>query len=162
MDFHEDFNAIAQGLLTDLDEYGGEYANLPQNEEPDQALDHAQSAYAQSTLFGIIANRDKIDQIIAAKLKGWSISRLSKQSLALLRLGVYELSFTSIPPIAVIDEAIKLADAYCDEKELSFVNGVLHAVYREAAEGDGESESESVSESEESPQSEIDAPKEQE
>ena len=79
---------------------------------------------------GVQANIEAVDERISANLKqGWKISRISKVSLAVLRLALYEMMYDDSIPVSVsINEAIELAKKYSVEDDASFVNGVLGAV----------------------------------
>ncbi len=85
---------------------------------------------------------DKLDEIISGKLKGgWKISRISKVSLAVLRLAVCEMTqFSDIPVSVSINEAVELAKKYAAEDEFAFVNGVLASVGKSLKEDSGENE----------------------
>jgi N utilization substance protein B len=77
-----------------------------------------------------------IDERMEKHLKGWKKERISPVSMAILRLGFYEMLYVSdIPSKVTINEAIELAKKFDDEKSYSFVNGVLNALAREL-EGD--------------------------
>lgn len=88
--------------------------------------------YAKELAFGVYDNLDTIDESISAHLKkGWSIKRISKPSLAILRLAVYEMKYNKdVPDGVAINEAVELAKKYTID-ECKFVNGVLGAVSRE-------------------------------
>lgn len=87
--------------------------------------------YIIRTVEGIKDNREKIDEIISASLRGRDIDRLSKQVVAILRLGTYEICIAdNIPPVTAISEAVKLGDIYCEENEVSYINGVLNGIYK--------------------------------
>lgn len=75
-------------------------------------------------------NADEIDEIIKANIRGWTISRLSRTTLSVLRLAVTELKSTKNPDGVVINEAIEIAKKYATPKEASFVNGVLGAIVK--------------------------------
>jgi N utilization substance protein B len=49
-----------------------------------------------------------------------------------LRLAIYELRRADLPAAVIIDEALELARQFSNEESLSFINGVLDAVYRQA------------------------------
>jgi len=72
-----------------------------------------------------------LDEEITKRLKGWKLGRISRASLALLRLAVCEiLYFDDIPPGASINEAVELAKLYGDADAPRFINGVLGSVIR--------------------------------
>ena len=77
-------------------------------------------------------NLQEIDATIEMNLNNWSLSRISKVSLAVLRLGVCELKyFTDTPKAVVMNEAVELAKKYEGKDCGRFVNGVLSAVCKE-------------------------------
>ena len=76
-------------------------------------------------------NIDAIDEEIEKNLKGWSKSRISKVSLALLRLAISEiLYFDDIPVGVSINEAVEICKIYGSDEDKSFINGVLGSVAR--------------------------------
>ena len=87
--------------------------------------------YARVVVMGIEAVQDEIDADIARFLKkGWSLSRISRTSLTILRLAVYEIKFLdSIPDSVSVNEAVELAKKYTID-ESGFVNGILGAFIR--------------------------------
>ncbi len=91
--------------------------------------------YVKAVFFGSYENKDKIDETLEKHLMGWKKERVSPVSMAILRLGCYEIMFLSdIPSRVSINEAIELSKKYDDEKSYSFINGVLNAVAVEFAE----------------------------
>ncbi|MBQ1638241.1 MAG: transcription antitermination factor NusB [Ruminococcus sp.] len=87
--------------------------------------------YARVVVMGIEAVQDEIDADIARFLKkGWSLSRISRTSLTILRLAVYEIKFLdSIPDSVSVNEAVELAKKYTID-ESGFVNGILGSFIR--------------------------------
>lgn len=92
--------------------------------------------YAQAVVTAIESRQSEIDEIISKYLKkGWSISRISKLSLAILRLAIYEIKYVdSVPQSVSINEAVELSKKYSID-ESKFVNGVLGAYVRDLEEG---------------------------
>lgn len=82
---------------------------------------------------GVDARRNEIDLLLSAKLaKGWSLARLDKTMLQILRAGSYELMARKDVPVAtVITEYVDVAHAFFEEREAKFVNGVLDAVAKD-------------------------------
>ena len=87
--------------------------------------------YARVVVMGIEAVQDEIDADIARFLKkGWTLSRISRTSLTILRLAVYEIKYLdSIPDGVSVNEAVELAKKYTID-ESGFVNGILGAYIR--------------------------------
>ena len=81
---------------------------------------------------GVSARRDEIDEKITEKLtESWSVARLDKTMLQILRAGTYELMARADITIAVIiSEYVDVAKAFFDDREAKFVNGVLDGVAR--------------------------------
>ena len=76
-----------------------------------------------------LEHQNEIDEIITPKLRGWTLSRISKVSLAVLRLAVCEMKFMDDIPVGVtINEAVNLAKAYGSDRDPKFVNGLLSAI----------------------------------
>lgn len=85
--------------------------------------------YIQGVLRGVSDNLDKIDSIILSNLKNWSISRIAKIDLSILRLAIYEIKYMDeIPPKVSINEAVELAKTYGNNDSKAFINGVLAKV----------------------------------
>ena len=84
-------------------------------------------------MIGALARMDEIDAIISARLAdGWTLVRLDKTMVQILRAGTYELlARPDVPKKAVISEYVDVAHAFFDEREAKFVNGVLDAVAKE-------------------------------
>ena len=83
----------------------------------------------------------ELDCIIEKYLSGWTISRISRVSLAILRIAVCEMLYMDDIPISVsIDRAVELAKKYSVPDDASFINGVLgsYAKQLEGASGSDE------------------------
>ncbi|MBQ3330752.1 MAG: transcription antitermination factor NusB [Ruminococcus sp.] len=97
------------------------------------ARDEFLSDYAIDCAKGVAGHADVIDMKISSHLKaGWKISRISKVSLALLRVAVYEMLYMDDIPVSVsINEAVELSKKYTSEEDTAFINGVLGAVAKD-------------------------------
>ena len=82
---------------------------------------------------GVDARRGEIDDLLTARLaSGWTLARLDKTMLQILRAGSYELLARSdVPKAAAISEYVDVAKAFFDDREAKFVNGILDAVAKE-------------------------------
>ena len=90
---------------------------------------YKENDFSKNEILGVFFNLDLIDNTISENLKNWSINRLSKVSLAILRLAVYEIIFVDdIPNSFSINEAVELAKKYGVEDDAKYVNGVLGAI----------------------------------
>lgn len=75
---------------------------------------------------------EKLDGAISEYSKGWTVDRLSKVAVSILRLAVYELMFEEDIPVSVsINEAVELAKTYGGKDDAPFVNGVLSGIAKD-------------------------------
>jgi len=88
--------------------------------------------YIKTTFDGIKENISEIEELIQANLKEkWTMNRISKIDLAILKIAIYELVFTKLPYKVVINEAVELAKKYGEDSSKSFVNGILASIVKE-------------------------------
>lgn len=79
-----------------------------------------------SVFKGVYDNVEELDSIISSYSEKRQIGRISKISLAVLRLAVYEIKYNDkVPTNVAISEAVNLAKAYGLDADVKFVNGVL-------------------------------------
>ena len=97
------------------------------------ARDEIISAPAIERAKGVEEHSEEIDELISSKLKaGWKLTRISRVSLAILRLAVYEMKYMEDIPVSVsINEAVELSKKFTVQDDTSFINGVLGAVAKE-------------------------------
>ena len=102
---------------------------LGQEIEEDHYAD-AEVAFFDDLVSGTSARLSEIDALLQERLaEGWSIERLDKTMLQILRAGAYELlARADVPVGTVISEYLDVAHAFFDQREAKFVNGVLDAV----------------------------------
>jgi N utilization substance protein B len=94
----------------------------------------AEISFFDDLVEGSLTRRDEIDALIAERLaEGWSLDRLDKPMKAILRVGSYELiARPDVPMASVISEYVDVADAFYDQREKGFVNGLLDAIAKAA------------------------------
>ena len=90
----------------------------------------AEVAFFDDVVKGTIARRDEIDELLSSKLaEGWSLARLDRTMLQILRAGAYELlARPDVATATAISEYLDVAHAFFEAREAKFVNGVLDAV----------------------------------
>ena len=87
------------------------------------------SNFTRNLFLGTINNLENIDKNIEEYLKNWDKSRLSRVSLAVLRLAVYEILYSQENPVSVcINEAVELTKKYALQDDASYINGVLSSI----------------------------------
>ena len=96
----------------------------------DMQFAKAETAFFDDVVSGVIARRDEVDAVISGKLaEGWSLARLDRTMLQILRAGTYELmARADVPTGSAISEYVDVAHAFFEAREAKFVNGVLDAV----------------------------------
>ncbi|MBO5413684.1 MAG: transcription antitermination factor NusB [Clostridia bacterium] len=81
---------------------------------------------------GVSKNLENITELIKKNLKqDWKIERISKVTLAILKLATYEIVYAKIPFKVVINEAVELAKKYGEDTSSAFVNGILASIVKE-------------------------------
>ena len=82
--------------------------------------------YTISLVEGVTGRKPQIDELLAEHAQGWTLERMPKVDLAVLRVGVYELLWAEdVPDPVAIDEAVGLAKELSTDDSPRFVNGVL-------------------------------------
>jgi N utilization substance protein B len=82
--------------------------------------------YTRELVNGVSDNRRKIDELITTYAQGWDMDRLPAVDRNILRLGIYEILWsTSVPTSVAIDEALDLAKELSSDDSSKFIHGVL-------------------------------------
>lgn len=88
--------------------------------------DFSDIGYIKLFISSFLDNKDLIDSEISQVLSDkWTVKRLAKIDLALIRTAITEIKYLDIPYKVAINEALELAKKYSDEKSSSFINGIL-------------------------------------
>jgi N utilization substance protein B len=87
--------------------------------------------FAQELLSGLLDKSEELDKAISAKSPNWSLTRMAKIDLAIIRLAAFELIYRDdIPRNVTINEAIEIAKKFGSEDSPAFVNGILDEIAR--------------------------------
>jgi len=82
--------------------------------------------YINRVVWGVFESRAELDGVISNFLRDWSIERIGKVDLAVMRLAIYEMLREKDVPLGVaVDEAVEIAKEYGTKESPSFINGVL-------------------------------------
>lgn len=82
--------------------------------------------YLNNRFLAILEKLDDIDKMLSEAASGWTLNRMGKVELTILRLAVFEMSFDDDIPVKVaINEAVELAKIFGGDDTPGFVNGVL-------------------------------------
>lgn len=101
-------------------------------EDETKEITQEDKEYINDIVQGVIAKKEGLDEKIRKYLKGWTMDRISKTDLAILRLAIYEITYREDIPYKVsVNEAVELAKTFSDSTSSSFINGVLAGVVTE-------------------------------
>lgn len=80
---------------------------------------------------GVEAHQTRVDELIAAHAKGWTIARMPVIDRSVLRIATFELlERPDVPTAVILDEAVELAKSFSTDDSGRFVNGVLATIAR--------------------------------
>lgn len=80
----------------------------------------------QQKAAAIMDKLEEIDEMIKEAAQGWSLRRIGKVELTLLRLAVYEMKYDeNVPEKVAINEAVELAKKFGGKDSPAFINGIL-------------------------------------
>ena len=75
------------------------------------------SEYTISLVEGVVAHRERIDELLATYAVGWTLDRMPAVDRNLLRIGTYEILYR--------DDSVSLARELSTDDSPAFVNGLL-------------------------------------
>ncbi|OQA72397.1 MAG: hypothetical protein BWY35_01440 [Firmicutes bacterium ADurb.Bin248] len=94
-------------------------------------------AYAQEVLSGIREHAEEIDALIRELAINWSIERMPRVDLSILRVAIYEMLYLDdIPESVSINEAVELAKRFGGERSSAYINGMLGTLSKRRAKGE--------------------------
>jgi N utilization substance protein B len=85
--------------------------------------------FAAFLVQGTCEHKEELDNLIAGCSDNWSLGRMSKVDINILRLAVFEFLYCDdIPPKVTLNEAVELGKTFGSENSGSFINGILDAL----------------------------------
>lgn len=94
--------------------------------EQEEAMEEKDQKEIREKYEKIADKLETIDGMLTEKADKWSVNRMGKVELTLLRLAVYEMEFDDNVPVSVaINEAVELAKKFGQDESPAFINGVL-------------------------------------
>ncbi len=98
--------------------------------EEQQIIEKSDKDYLIGVVKGVMEHEEELDSLISQHAKGWTIQRMPKVDLAIMRLSCFEMKYREDIPVNVsINEAVEMAKKYSGEQSKTFVNGVLGKVF---------------------------------
>jgi N utilization substance protein B len=93
------------------------------------ALPVAPDPLAALLVQGVVDHAARIDELIVAHARGWTIDRMPVIDRSVLRIAIFELlDRPEVPTAVIIDEAVRLAKRFSTDDSGRFVNGMLAAI----------------------------------
>lgn len=88
-------------------------------------------AYLDDLVAGVCEHQAELDQLIESNLKRWTLARIAKPDLIILRIAIYEMNYVAdVPAKVALNEALELTKKYSDDDSRKFVNGVLSNIIK--------------------------------
>ncbi|MEE0861550.1 MAG: transcription antitermination factor NusB [Lachnospiraceae bacterium] len=113
--FHKEFH--------DIDEMKEQFELYFEKKAP---MSEKDETYVSERVYDILSKLNEIDSDIEEASESWTISRMSKIDLSIMRLAYYEMRYDESVPLQVaINEAVEIAKLYGGDNSPSFINGVL-------------------------------------
>ena len=88
-------------------------------------------SYVETVVNEFLQHKEDIDSYIEKHSISWSLDRISKVDLSLLKLAIYEIKYKEIPFKVAINEVLELAKKYGEDSSKNFINGILASVVKE-------------------------------
>lgn len=90
--------------------------------------------FSETVVAGIQGHIEEIDAIIENLAIGWSLDRMPRVDLCIMRVAVFEMLYLSDMPCGVsINEAVELAKVFAGERSPAYINGMLGTLARQGA-----------------------------
>ena len=125
-DFY-DKNGFEEQMALYFDEYP-DLSDYPELKDA-PVVSELDRAEIESRVNSVVAQLEDIDSKISTYCEGWTIDRIAKAELAIIRLAIYEIFYDEdIDKAIAINEAVELAKKYASDKAPAFVNGVLSKI----------------------------------
>lgn len=117
--YEQDFRVFAEDATFNLDEVLSRNINRYKS-----TLDDVD--FVRKLVNGVSTHTAELDAELTPLAPEWPLDQIARMDRVLLRIGLYELRFTTdVPPKVVINEAVELAKAFGADNSSKFVNGVL-------------------------------------
>lgn len=100
--------------------------DIDENDYKEVEFSEDEEKYILTKYDDIMAHLSEIDKVIGETAKGFTIDRIGKVELTILRLAVYEMKYDEDIPVSVaIDQAVELSKRFGRDESYSFINGIL-------------------------------------
>ena len=108
------------------------FGRLFEEEKDFKAINQEDIEYIEWVRSTVGEHAAQIDQIIAKYAVGWTIDRLDKVDLSIMRLAICEILYRDdVTKAIAINAAVDLAKEYASDNSPAFINGILGAAAKE-------------------------------
>ena len=103
------------------------------NEKQTEPIENDNADFARLLIKGTLSNITEIDEMIKSHLSSsWTMERLNKVTLAVLRISVYSLLYQrDLHPTIIIDEAIAIVKGFGQDDSFKFLNAILDTISKD-------------------------------
>ncbi len=116
----------ALDLLFEAEQRGVNAADLLRERLATPVTEAPLSEFTADLVMGVVEHWGQVDELISTYSQGWTLSRMPAVDRAILRLGAYEVLFsTDVPEPVAISEWVGLATELSTDDSPRFVNGLL-------------------------------------
>lgn len=91
-----------------------------------ETTDITVNEYTLTLIEGVMAQSERIDEILSTYAKGWTLERMPAVDRTILRLGAWELLYNDdVPDAVAVSEAVAMAKVFSTDDSPEFINGLL-------------------------------------
>lgn len=120
---------LALKVLFQLEGTGDDPEEVLQYHAAESGVSDDVAAFAAQLVHGVLANRDRLDEVLGEASEHWKLDQMAKVDRIILRIAIYEIAIDRrVPTKAAINESIELAKTFSGEEAGRFVNGILGRV----------------------------------
>ena len=102
-----------------------------------EKLSESNEQYIADVFLKLVDNLDDIDYLINKYSKEWTVDRIPKTDLAILRLALCEMKYIKkYSSGIVINDAVNMAKKFSEDDAYKYINGILGNVYRKEIENE--------------------------
>ncbi len=112
----------ALDFLYESDMRGSDVLALLASRPPE---DISEGEYSKFLVEGVIAHKEKIDELITTSAQDWDMDRMPAIDRNILRLAIFEILYTDLDDQIAASQAVELATDLSTIDSASYVNGVL-------------------------------------
>ena len=116
----------ALDLLFEAEQRGVDPADLLRERLAAPVTEAPLSEFTADLVMGVVDHWGQLDELISTYAQGWTLKRMPAVDRAILRLGAYEVLYsTDVPEPVAISEWVGLATELSTDDSPRFVNGLL-------------------------------------